>query len=744
MLKKLGYFLFILFIFSNIHQSKAWYYDYDKANIDKILGSSIDNLFDCRLNGKCGDTTLEKKYSKPTYSARKYAKIIDSEIIVQNHNDILVKEDAIKSRYIDEIDKKIKNGNNNRTVSNTERVRYAKKDKENKINNFNKLLEIYDKEEDKNIIAAIEEEKKFIQSFYEEVIKTFIEIRKLEITAFIIGDLSDIKKESTSMRGLTMLDSCRTGSENFRQLINEIKTDSSLSTEMIKALDTQYGVEVALYNSCKENIIAVPAASIYERNGMLKGMCFFLDILLGDYGRIIACFFVIFIGFLMLFGHIRFHTLVGLSVALAFFYGAVSIANIISNNKYSCKQLYIVPQGDKDEDSSTDYEKIFCHVKDNMILEGKEKEKDQYIIEINAGDYKYGDKIDGECKKNENSGGKNYEGAAYATCGADGSWKVTNKCKEVGKKCDKNISLNIINGRRFELILGENAENGKTISISIEKVCELGYEGPIFAKCEGGTWKVHGSCTLIVCRNDTVFIKHGKIVIGTSDKTTDYGKGLTVSCDAGYEPTKQEMKAICKSDHTWDIQGECKPIECPTTIENEGTYNATFGTIKNNKFNQNPTYGKCNKGYEGTIKATCQTDKTWKIDGECKPVECNDPVNTIDLNASFDTNDMLTYNEYDMESIKGTCYEGYEGEVTAKCGSNKAWITNGKCEPVKCSNSIDTTSYNGSFKQEDIDSHIKYNNGIITGECNEGYTGEITAECGNDKTWKISSTCTNN
>ena len=77
--------------------------------------------------------------------------------------------------------------------------------------------------------------------------------------------------------------------------------------------------------------------SAASKNGLVDGLCFVYDLITGNVGKIIMCFFVVGIGWGFFLGEIKdYKTVFFFVLAIAIMYGGVEFAHIISGNNYSC------------------------------------------------------------------------------------------------------------------------------------------------------------------------------------------------------------------------------------------------------------------------------------------------------------------------------------------------------------------------------------------------------------------------
>ncbi|XP_019619436.1 PREDICTED: sushi, von Willebrand factor type A, EGF and pentraxin domain-containing protein 1-like [Branchiostoma belcheri] len=220
-----------------------------------------------------------------------------------------------------------------------------------------------------------------------------------------------------------------------------------------------------------------------------------------------------------------------------------------------------------------------------------------------------------------------------------------------------------------------------------------------------------------------------------------YPDGVTFTCNSGYQLNGFAATA-CLADGTWSNPvPTCTPVQCPArTAPTNGAVSPT-GAVS---YPNGVTFA-CNSGYvlNGAAAATCQADGTWSIPvptctRNCviSSVQC--PTLTAPTNGALSPLGPYAY----PDGVTFTCNSGYQlnGATDATCEADGTWSNSvPTCEPVQCP--ARTAPTNGAVSPTGA---VSYPNGV-TFTCNSGYVlnGAAAATCQADGTWSIPvPTCT--
>ncbi len=576
------------------------------------------------------------------------------------------------------------------------------------------------------------------------------------------------------------------------------KTNKILSDDNKDELEKLMTTEETLRSYCRQNlsiITGVNDGSGFSSNGMLRGMCFFLSILRGNYAKTVAGLFVIGLGFLMLFGNLKFTSYMFFVIALALTFGADQLANVISGNKFSCDYIntsYKVANEIKCPTGSY-YKNGRCAFTScsNLVNTYLDTNFSSKSTSVNNGT-----KVYREC------GIGKYGYIEYICKDGELDYNM-DTCYTPGNYCTAG-TLPVISGANFNL-------SGMTIEVGtiVESACADGYvKGTAKIVCQRDkTWKIESTCkvdTSKYCNTSDIYAnldginginsKHIKLNISKVKQGQAINPGKTdidigISCDIGYIG---DVSILCGANKKWFINGTCDIIKCPTEYNlNNGKYSITD---ENNTYKSEIT-GVCNVGYAGTPKIICGLDGNWSVlSGSCTldksfcsnlsvkngivdnkrtlgsyaTLKCNNGYESSGKKALLCTKDRIWDGEFGkcelslnycnkIDSIAGvdkieyidgnralgskmkiTCKDGYmlKGNNILKCQSDKTWnLTSGTCERISCSNlalAENVSEWYGNIATKDQE---------IQGVCKKGYTGKPKAKCNGNGEWEITNNC---
>ena len=575
------------------------------------------------------------------------------------------------------------------------------------------------------------------------------------------------------------------------------ETNKTLSSKNKDELKKLISKEETLRNYCRQNlsiITGVNDGSGFSSNGMLRGMCFVLSILRGNYAKTIAALFVIGLGFLMLFGNLKFTSYMFFVIALALAFGADQVANVISGNTFSCSYIntsYQVaneikcPIGSYYKNGRCAFTScsnlVNTYLDTNFSSTSTSVNNGKKVYkECGVGKYGYIEYIckDGELDYNldtcytpgnyctagtlpimsganfnlsgmtigvgtivESTCAEGYLGTAKIICQKDKTWKVENSCKvDISKYCNtSDIYTNLggidgINSKHIKLNISkveqEQAVNPGKTDIDIGISCDIGYKGNVNILC-GTNKKWFIDGTCTIIKCPTAYnLSNGKYSI--TDKNNTYKSEITGVCNTGYVGTP---KVICGLDGNWSVlSGSCTPDKefCSTlSVEN--------GVVDNRRIFGSYATLKCNNGYESSGKKAllCTKDGTWDDEfGKCE-LSLN-YCGKIDSMVGVDKIEYIDGNRALGSRMKITCKDKYmlKGNNVLKCQSDKTWsLTSGTCELISCFNlapAENVSEWYGNIATKDQE---------VYGVCKKGYTGKPKATCNGDGQWEITNNC---
>lgn len=593
--------------------------------------------------------------------------------------------------------------------------------------NYGNAIGISEKENDNRPCKA-----SGIDKINNDNVDTFIESRKKVI--------NDIYNEGKNFFSYDNLNNCIgdiiANMVTYREYISDNnKKLSSGNKDNLKKLISK---EETLSGYCRQNlsiITGVNDGSGFSNNGMLRGMCFFLSILRGNYAKTVAGLFVVGLGFLMLFGNLKFTSYMFFVIALALTFGADQLANVISGNTFSCKYINTsyktsaeikCPAGSYYKNGRCAF--TSCSNLANTYLDTNFSSKSTSV--------KNGEKVYKEC------GVGKYGYVEYVCKDGELDYNL-DTCYTPGNYCTAR-TLPIMSGAHFNL-------SGITVEIGtiVESACANSYLGTAKIICQKDkTWKVESTCkvdTSKYCNTSNIYrdlggsnkvdLKHIKLNISKVKQEQAINPGKTdsdigISCDVGYEGS---VSLLCGTNKKWFIDGACTIIRCPTEYSlDNGKYNITD---ENNTY-KSEIIGVCDTGYVGTPKVVCGLDGNWiTSSGSCTLDKSFCPTLSVE-NGVVD-------NERTLDSYATLkCNNGYElsGKGALLCTKNGTWDGEfGKCElSLNYCGEVDFIS--GVDKVEYIDGNKALNSRMkIT--CKDGYMlkSEDTFKCQNNKTWGLKS-----
>ncbi|KAI8498131.1 hypothetical protein Bbelb_240750 [Branchiostoma belcheri] len=296
-------------------------------------------------------------------------------------------------------------------------------------------------------------------------------------------------------------------------------------------------------------------------------------------------------------------------------------------------------------------------------------------------------------------------GAAAATCQADGTWS------DIVPTCTENQCPTLTvptNGA-----LSTTLTSYQTV---VTFICHTGYvlNGDSNTTCQAdGTWSNPvPTCTPVQCpilTDPTNGMLRPTGVIS-------YPNSVSFTCNTGYQLIGFAA-ATCQADGTWSNSvPTCTPIQCPTLPTPTNGAVSPTGVIAY----PNSVSFKCNTGYQlnGFAAATCQADGTWSNPvPTCTAVQC--PTLIAPTNGAVSPTGAVSY----PNGVTFTCNTGYvlNGAAAATCQADGTW-----------SNPVPTCTPNGA-----LSTTVASYQTVVSFICNTGYVrnGFLNTTCQADGTW---------
>ncbi|XP_019614808.1 PREDICTED: CUB and sushi domain-containing protein 1-like [Branchiostoma belcheri] len=259
------------------------------------------------------------------------------------------------------------------------------------------------------------------------------------------------------------------------------------------------------------------------------------------------------------------------------------------------------------------------------------------------------------------------KGAAASTCQADGTWS------NPAPTCTRKMSVECP-----ALTAPANGAVSPTGAVSYPNgatfTCNTGYvlSGAATSTCQAdGTWSNPApTCT----RKMTVQCPARAVPANGAVSPTgavSYPNGVTFTCNLGYV-LNGAAAATCQADGTWSNPVPActrkMSVECPARAAPANGAVSPTGAVS---YPNGVTF-TCNSGYvlTGAAAATCQADGTWSNPAPtCTPVEC--PVRAAPANGAVSPTGANFY----QDVVTFTCNPGYElnGAAAATCQADGTW-----------------------------------------------------------------------
>ncbi|XP_078666423.1 uncharacterized protein LOC144908582 isoform X2 [Branchiostoma floridae x Branchiostoma belcheri] len=310
-------------------------------------------------------------------------------------------------------------------------------------------------------------------------------------------------------------------------------------------------------------------------------------------------------------------------------------------------------------------------------------------------------------------------GAAAATCQADGTWSNT----------VPTCTLVVCPARAAPANGAVSPTGAVPYPNGVTFTCNTGYtlNGFAFATCRvDGTWSSPvPTCAPIQCPPRTA--PANGVVSPTG--AVSYPNGVTFNCNPGYV-LNGAATATCKADGTWSNPvPTCQVVKCPARPAPANGAVSPTGPVS---YPNGVTF-TCNTGYilNGAVDTTCTADGTWGNPvPTCTAAELECPARPAPANGAVSPTGPVSY----PNGVTFTCNPGYtlNGAASPTCQADGTWSSPvPTCAPIQCPPR--TAPANGAVSPT---GPVSYPNGV-TFTCNSGYTlnGVATPTCQADGTW---------
>ncbi|XP_019626709.1 PREDICTED: sushi, von Willebrand factor type A, EGF and pentraxin domain-containing protein 1-like [Branchiostoma belcheri] len=315
-------------------------------------------------------------------------------------------------------------------------------------------------------------------------------------------------------------------------------------------------------------------------------------------------------------------------------------------------------------------------------------------------------------------------GVSTITCQADRSWSAAiPTCNPV--QCQPLTAP--VNG-------GLSPAGATSYQVTVLFTCNQGYElvGAASATCRADqTWsETPPTCRVVQCPLLSAPVNGALSPSGA----TSYNDAVTFTCDTGYQLNGPSDVLTCRADGTWsNTAPTCTVVRC---LALTAPANGALSPAGANSYTNVVTF-TCNQGYErqGASSATCQADGTWSnAVATCIPVQCQQL--TAPANGVLSPTGPISY----QNGVDFRCNVGYQlnGASRATCQADQTWSANvPTCTVVQCP--LLTAPANGALSPAGVTAY----NTVVRFTCVQGYvlTGAADVTCQADGTWSARPTC---
>ncbi|XP_078687161.1 uncharacterized protein LOC144919463 isoform X16 [Branchiostoma floridae x Branchiostoma belcheri] len=315
-------------------------------------------------------------------------------------------------------------------------------------------------------------------------------------------------------------------------------------------------------------------------------------------------------------------------------------------------------------------------------------------------------------------------GVSTITCQADRSWSAAiPTCNPV--QCQPLTAP--ING-------GLSPAGATSYQVTVLFTCNQGYElvGATSATCRADqTWsETPPTCRVVQCPLLSAPVNGALSPPGA----TSYNDAVTFTCGTGYQLNGPSDVLTCRADGTWsNTAPTCTVVRC---LALTAPANGALSPAGANSYTNVVTF-TCNQGYErqGASSATCQADGTWSnAVATCIPVQCQQL--TAPANGVLSPTGAISY----QNGVDFSCNVGYQlnGASRATCQADQTWSANvPTCTVVQCP--LLTAPANGALSPAGVTAY----NTVVRFTCVQGYvlTGAADVTCQADGTWSARPTC---
>ncbi|CAK9039837.1 EGF and pentraxin domain-containing protein 1 (Polydom) [Durusdinium trenchii] len=268
-----------------------------------------------------------------------------------------------------------------------------------------------------------------------------------------------------------------------------------------------------------------------------------------------------------------------------------------------------------------------------------------------------------------------YNGTPTASCGDDGMYMISGRCR---RECGAPPRV-LHAAPRFN---NTEAKSGWFVGMRCPYVCDPGYQGYVTALCEedgpnqGGNYSVSGHCAPVLCGTPPKLPQATARMEDVTKQNFSFGSLVHYDCKA--PRFHGQLLATCLSTSRWEVNGTCVEVHCsaPPAVDHASPLgdqeNVTAGTV---------IRYQCEEGYNGTVSAMCGYDSQYILLGRCRR-ECSDQLPAVPhaAPASSAGSAAPAVGWLAGMNVPYSCLHGYDGAVSAICGSDGNYSIVGQCQ----------------------------------------------------------------
>lgn len=439
-----------------------------------------------------------------------------------------------------------------------------------------------------------------------------------------------------------------------------------------------------------------------KNNGMIKAMCFVLELLTGKFARAIFALFVVYVGWCFLVGKTKDHKpVLPFVVAIAITIGSTNLANILTGTPYSCRYFEELAVKEKNtiynrgqcivseiDKYSIGQEWLSCNTQEGYNI------SNCYTIVTNETDIKFG---------------------------GNNETVVLNKCQKGYFKDDNNKHLfyscleiaknsNVYN---FKLVSPSNSNKEEIEKATCKKACTLSNLEKITKQ-----YNINFNSLVDVAGTSrkvgNYYTQGYKFTANCKDDYLEYGEQTT---DSGIEYVEDTngITITCSENGTFTVSGSCKArcdlnrasLSKKVSVWNKCDENGctkTSGAIFN--YGDILEINSCTDGYflssiyDSNTRIKCSDNGSWVLANGTDTNSCIKKCKVSDIKAysnvekfsRYCANDTTGNCDLDMEITGETLLEQNQSVKIEEC------ITNTEFDFINNENGIYTCNANGSWE----------------------------------------------